>query len=479
MALPFGALAAVWGYGRVAGSVCHILQRLFSVPQSAYVDDFMRGSPRRWAALLQWIFKEVHCMLGIPLKDEKNQGPAARLEVLGMEIAATSQWAALRLTDARRETLQAAVDGALRARALSTRDAQRLGGQLGFASTGLFGRVGRAYAPIVSYHKGGWSPALQHALESRGALLQFPLHHYREHACDLRRAMAWVDGSWDMADATGGVGAVLFVRGSGQWSMSAHIPQALCSELTQYGKEQRNTQSELLAILMLLLSKPEELRGAFLEIWEDNTAALYNTLAGSAADDQSRELVAAIWLIAAVLRLSIWIGYVPSPSNCADPFSRPNEAPKQMEAAQLSREFKLVQADPVLPASVRTAPATWAATIQAARAPGQFKERAAQARLAAQLGVAAVDSSTVQALLERVSFTAQNAEVTFGWVELRRKGIAGAATAHHADLTRVLCEAFRQRCPGQRCTTIVLAAGNAPASPTERRAARQRCEQET
>eukprot|EP00959_Pyramimonas_sp_CCMP1952_P273761 5722309-Pyramimonas_sp.AAC.1 len=64
-----------------------------------------------------------------------------------MEVAATSEWAALRLTDSRREALQVAVDGALRARGLSARDAQRLGGQLGFASTGLFGRVGRAYAP--------------------------------------------------------------------------------------------------------------------------------------------------------------------------------------------------------------------------------------------------------------------------------------------------------------------------------------------
>jgi len=194
-----------------------------------------------------------------------------------------------------------------------------------------------------------------------------------------------------MAHATGGVGAVLFVRGGGQWSMSAAIPQALCCELVQHEKEQRNTQSELLAILMLLLSKPEQLRGAFLEIWEDNTAALYNTLVGSAADDQSRELVAAIWLIAAVLRVSIWIGYVPSPSNCADPFSRPSEAPKQEEAAQLTREFQLVQAEPILPASARTTPAAWAAAFKAARVPRQFKDRAAQARLAAQLGVAAVD----------------------------------------------------------------------------------------
>ncbi|CAK0855107.1 unnamed protein product, partial [Prorocentrum cordatum] len=50
IALPFGALGAVWGCARVGGSVCHALQRLFAVPQMAYVDDFFRASPRRFAA---------------------------------------------------------------------------------------------------------------------------------------------------------------------------------------------------------------------------------------------------------------------------------------------------------------------------------------------------------------------------------------------------------------------------------------------
>ena len=33
-----------------------------------------------------------------------------------------------------------------------------------------------------------------------------------------------------------------------------------------------------------------------------------------------------------------------------------------------------------------------------------------------------MDGSTLQALLEPVSFTAQNSEVTLGWVQLRRPG---------------------------------------------------------
>ena len=153
-ALPFGAFGAVWGYARVGGSVCHVLQRVFAVPQMAYVDDFFRSSPRRFAALQQWIFGQLHELLGIPLKAEKGQAPAQRLEILGLEAAATTQWSGLRLTEKRRSQLLQAVEEALRLARLTARDASRLGGQLGFGSAALFGRVGRAYTRVISSHRG-------------------------------------------------------------------------------------------------------------------------------------------------------------------------------------------------------------------------------------------------------------------------------------------------------------------------------------
>ena len=46
LALPFGAVAAVWHYTRITQGVCGILRRLFAIPQMAYVDDFLRCVPR-------------------------------------------------------------------------------------------------------------------------------------------------------------------------------------------------------------------------------------------------------------------------------------------------------------------------------------------------------------------------------------------------------------------------------------------------
>ena len=46
LALPFGAVSAVWHYTRISQGMCHILRRLFAIPQLAYVDDFLRCVPR-------------------------------------------------------------------------------------------------------------------------------------------------------------------------------------------------------------------------------------------------------------------------------------------------------------------------------------------------------------------------------------------------------------------------------------------------
>ena len=139
-------LARSGQYSRVAACVVHPLRRIFSVPQSAYVDDFFfRASPGRWAALHEWVFQEVHSMLGVPLKLEKNQGPAAALDLLGLEVVSAPRWAGLRLTDKRLADLAEEVDTALRARRLSRWDAARVGGQTGFATTAMFGNIGRVY----------------------------------------------------------------------------------------------------------------------------------------------------------------------------------------------------------------------------------------------------------------------------------------------------------------------------------------------
>ena len=465
-ALPFGALAAVWGYTRVAASVCHILQRLFGVPQLAYVDDFFRASPRRFAALLQWVFQEVHTMLGIPLKQEKGSEPSAIMEILGMEVAATTLWAGVRLTSARRNELIECVQLALVRRTLTARDASRLGGQLSFAGGALFGRVGRASTSTITAHLGGWTPQLEQSLRWWAALLSVTLHHIQEHELAPQRAVAWVDGSWDMDRGSGAVGAVLLTPAQGHWSTSATIPQHLCDELLSNDKRQRNTQSELLAVLVLLLSCPAQLRGAELLLYEDNQAALSNLLAGSAADAQSKDLVSSIWLLLAVLRITLWVEYVHSAQNPADCFSRPSETSKQEEIRLITDAYGLVAAAPVLPSSIGLDAAGWVTALEAAAKAINPRSRHECAKTAANLG--AVDTATLANQLKSLTFSGQDSRITLGWLRRRRDGMVARATRHHPALPQLLCRAARPRLQGQGCTTLVITKGHLPTAPCGR-----------
>ena len=174
------------------------------------------------------------------------------------------------------------------------------------------------YATQVSAHNGHWSPQLQGALQWWQALLQSPIYHSRDHGARPKHVAVWADGSWDIDAGTGAIGAVVLTSEGQNVSLSTTIPEHLRGELLATGKQQRNTQSELLAVLMVLLSCPEQLRGACVMLYEDNTPALENMLSGGAADAQSQSIVAAIWLILAVLQVTLWVEWVPSDSNPAD-----------------------------------------------------------------------------------------------------------------------------------------------------------------
>ena len=58
---------------------------------------------------------------------------------------------------------------------------------------------------------------------------------------------------------------------TGNFSLSAHIPRAICTKLRALGNEQRNTRAELFAVLTeLFFEQPqalaEEAPGAFAEL---------------------------------------------------------------------------------------------------------------------------------------------------------------------------------------------------------------------
>ena len=163
--------------------------------------------------------------------------------------------------------------------------------------------MGRAYNSTVVQHLGGFSESLDVALQWWEALLLLPVFRVLRLGACRTRVCLWTDGSRETDRPAGRLGAVGFFALSSVTSGihgSAFVPEFLEEELLSVGKDQRNTQVELLGVLVALLSAPEFFRGVRLELFIDNSAALSNILAGGAAEPQSRHLVAVIWLLLAV-----------------------------------------------------------------------------------------------------------------------------------------------------------------------------------
>ncbi len=251
----------------------------------------------------------------------------------------------------------------------------------------------------------------------------------------------------------------------GSFSFSAHIPPAICAKLKVLGKEQRNTQAELLAVLVLAITFPEQLRAADMLLWEDNTPAMGNVVSGAATDPDSQAIVGAIWLTCAVLGANPRVEWVASESNPADAFSRPDEPQKQREARRLSEEFGLQPTAARWPASLRMDAAAWAAAVVASDPGSRATDGRRTAQLAAEMN--AVDEHTLYQVLAATTIDAADGQVTLGWMRSRGRGIVAAATHRHLGLARLLAIAARPHLGGDRCTTIVLRRGALPITPAD------------
>ena len=118
--------------------------------------------------------------------------------------------------------------------------------------------------------------------------------------------------------------------------MGGMIPTNIQQELLQFivhdAKTQRNTQAELLAIIVAMLTWTQLLRGSDLVIYDDSSATIGCALSGSSADEHSKELVATIWLRFAHLQITVWfawVPWVPTETNPGDAPSRPKDPKKR------------------------------------------------------------------------------------------------------------------------------------------------------
>ena len=161
-ALPFGATAAVHGFNRAAMALEHILTKLFGIPCTHYFDDFTFIGPDSIMPAVVDMAKDVLSLLGWSVKGGDKDKPLAPVfKALGVEFDLSKMSDPLPTlevvnTKSRIEAICAAIDEILHAKTMTSGQAQRLAGKLGFARSQLFGRVGAVALRVLHKRAVEW-----------------------------------------------------------------------------------------------------------------------------------------------------------------------------------------------------------------------------------------------------------------------------------------------------------------------------------
>ena len=111
---PFGAMASVWAYGRVAEAVLHVIVTLLKIMAYHYVDDWWMVSPAFQAGQMYRMFIRMHRLIGFECAMDKSFEPSSVLELLGVNLDLTGGTTKLEVTPARRDVLTHQIMGVLK-----------------------------------------------------------------------------------------------------------------------------------------------------------------------------------------------------------------------------------------------------------------------------------------------------------------------------------------------------------------------------
>jgi len=329
LAMPFGAVAAVYGWDRVADALSHVMMMILSIPVVRYVDDLFGACFALHAEELRDLIVELMAMCGFTLDPEKTPLPAPSQTILGIEcrIRRTTRatWArqhlalVARLDAAKTEVWTDMIKGILLAGRLEQHDAEKLAGRLNFLIFSVAGRPGasrlsRLYTAI-------YRPKTDVSTGLRSDLLwwlQF-LTERTSKSYAINRPRDKVVTLYTDAEGKGGIGGVLFVDNEKPLQFAFKVPTSfnmLFSHRVTY-----IIQLELLAVTVALKLFSQSLRGAAVRFFIDNRSVLGSLRKGRSKVEDLNSLVLLTIDKTAHIDLCLF-SWIPSKLNVADVPSR-------------------------------------------------------------------------------------------------------------------------------------------------------------
>ena len=345
LATPFGSIGSVYAWYRIGACIATLARRTLHIPVLRYVDDsFSVDWPeaanhalhcfRRFpssmfnpACLCMCLsYRLVAAILGESAMVDRKMECAASLLVLGVRVHPSAVGVRLELDQSKRLKYLDLVREALRTGKISMGAASKLAGKLSFTCCWCFNRLGRAMMKPIFAHShvpsrgNAIRPRLRLALQWWEVMLQQCVaEEYRFGS----QGRPWFDLFCDARGSPPRLAAVL-VDPNGKHAYTDCQPDRELVELyTEHGAWDNNiTNLELLAIVLGMSTFAHRLAGQNVRIWSDNTGSEWITRKGAAKNENANKAVHALWSLAALKHIGVWVDRVPTDANIADGPSR-------------------------------------------------------------------------------------------------------------------------------------------------------------
>ena len=321
-ALPFGAVASVYWYNRVAQAVTHIARVMFCIPMLSYFDDFFAAVPISQSKQCFQIFGLLNRMIGLDIKTKKDVVPDVQGELLGHIVRLGRPPFAVCIKEERKRALASKAQQILDKGTMSVRIANELAGKLNFALSAAYGKIGRAMAkPIyartnVSFRRTtSLSKGLVLALEWVRDILPIvpPREFQARHK--FAKSILYVD-----ARGAGTVGAVYIpVGGEAPYPVYYSYMETDCLAEHLHPYTTRIHILETVAAYFGMRTFP--IHGPCI-IYCDNVVQQHTLLKGYSKSSECTKLAHAFWSFCALRGIDPWIERVISKENLADEPSR-------------------------------------------------------------------------------------------------------------------------------------------------------------
>ena len=330
-AMPFGSIAAVYGWDRLAHALTFLVSQILLLPVCRYVDDLFGVCFAHEVHFLRNSLIELIDMLGFKLASEKTPVPASIQVVLGikLEIKCTVRRGRTTINiyasiePAKAEHWSNIMEGILEVGYISARDAERLAGRLNFAAGAVAGRAGAArirYVYCLAAKCGGRLVA--QAREELQWWIQY-LRVGQRHRFPLRNISLPVTVMYTDAEGRGGIGGCLCIESGGRKQrlfFADHLDQRFTTLL-----ENRITQIiplEAMAVAVGFEVFKMHLSGSKCIFLVDNQSVLGSLRKGRSKAADIHQIVCGI--VDRIVRFSVmpFFLWVPSRYNLADKPSR-------------------------------------------------------------------------------------------------------------------------------------------------------------